>query len=61
MYSLGFASRWEVPLAPFLYRLASPCILLVYCGGLGYCSFLLIYCFVYLSKKIIYAAGISCI
>ena len=24
MYSLGFASRWEVPLAPFLFR--PPCI-----------------------------------
>ena len=35
MYSLGFASRWEVPLAPFLYRLASPYILPVYRGILA--------------------------
>ena len=27
MYSLGFASGWEVLLTPFLYRLASPCTL----------------------------------
>ena len=49
---LGFARGWEVLLAPFLYRLASPYMLTVCYGGLSSFSFfVLIYSFAYLSKK----------